>query len=103
MSEHQRQETLKRLRAIRSGNRGVVTKYSIESVELIGVGEDAAKGQLSTISSSLKEKTDRLKQLDVQILELCGVDDIAPEIQESEQILYAFYSRQSEDETSCYF
>ncbi len=58
-----RNETLKRLRAIRSGlNRGVVTKYSMEVMELIGTGDDSAKGRLCrlcTIASLL----DELKQL----------------------------------------
>ncbi len=55
-------------------------------MELIGTGDDSAKGRLCIIASLLDEKTDRLKQLDADILKLCVVDDIEREIEESEEI-----------------
>lgn len=82
------EDSLKRLRAIRSGNRGVVTKYTKEAIELlkVGPGDESAKDRLSTIANLLNEKINRLKELDVQVLELCDVTDIEQEIEETEDI-----------------
>ena len=109
MADDQNEEKLKRLRAMRSGNRGVVTKYIKEAIELIKVGEDSGRGRLCTIASLLSDKTDLLKQLDKEILELCDVKDIAREIEESDEVssrasdvqreITEFTSRQSDKPT----
>ena len=109
MAEDQREDRLKRLRAIRSGNRGVVTRYTKEAMQLIEIGGDLARGRLCTIEHLLSEKTDLLKQLDAEVLELCGVDDIEREIEDSEEIISrvsdvqreitVFTNRQSEKPT----
>ena len=85
------EEKLKRLKAIRSGNRGVVTKYTKEAIELLN-GEDKSttvSERLNTIGSLLNEKIERLKELDCQILDLCDVADIVKDIDETEEV----YSR----------
>ena len=61
---------LKRIRAIRSGNRGVVTRYSKEAIELLYQGNETNKDRLRTIANLLNEKIIRLKELDAQVLEL---------------------------------
>ena len=85
------EEKLKRLKAIRSGNRGVVTKYTKEAIELLN-GEDKSttvSERLNTIRSLLNEKIERLKELDCQILDLCDAADIVKDIDETEEV----YSR----------
>ena len=60
------EENLKRLRAIRSGNRGVVTKYTKEAIEHLNEEQlsTITKERLSTITKLLSEKIDKLKELD---------------------------------------
>ncbi len=84
-------EKLKRLKAIRSGNRGVVTKYTKEAIELLNEEDKltTVSERLNTIGSLLNEKIERLKELDCQILDLCDVADIVKVIDETEEI----YSR----------
>ena len=77
---------LKRIRAIRSGNRGVVTRYSKEAIELLDQGNETNKDRLRTIANLLNEKIIRLKELDAQVLELCEIDDIEREIEETEEM-----------------
>ena len=77
---------LKRIRAIRSGNRGVVTKYCKEAIELLDQGNETNKDRLRTIANLLNEKIIRLKELDAQVLELCEIDDIEREIEETEEM-----------------
>ena len=76
MSTTESEGNLKRLRAIRSGNRGVVTKYTGEAIELLKIGDVATKDQLLTIANLLNEKIERLIELDAQVLELCAITDI---------------------------
>ena len=73
MADDHTEEKLRRLRAMRSGNRGVVTKYRKEAIELIEKGEDLTRERLCTIGSLLRDKTDRLKQLDKEILDYCAM------------------------------
>ena len=82
-------DNLKRLRAIRSGNRAVVTKYTNEAVELLQHEDEKSKSRLRTIESLLNEKITKLKELDAQILELCEIEEIVQEIEVTEDI----YSR----------
>ena len=60
-------DNLKRLRAIRSGNRGVVTKYMKEAMELFEQHDERNKDRLRTLSNLLNEKIVQLKQLDAEI------------------------------------
>ena len=81
-------EKLRRLKAIRSGNRGVVTKYIKEAIELLN-DEDKSRDttdRLNTIEKLLTEKVELLKELDVKILDLCDVEDIVQEINEIEEV-----------------
>ena len=84
-------EKLKRLKAIRSGNRGVVTKYIKEAIELLN-DEDKSTDttdRLNTIEKLLTEKVELLKELDVKILDMSDVENIVQEINETEEV----YSR----------
>ena len=75
MSEANENSNLKRLRAIRSGNRGVVTKYTREAQELLTKGDETIKDRLRTIANLLNEKITTLKELDARVLELCEIED----------------------------
>ena len=81
---------LKRIRAIRSGNRSVLTRYSREAVQLLaGTIDTTTRERLRTIATLLNEKTTLLKELDAKVLELCDVSEIEREIEETDEI----YSR----------
>jgi hypothetical protein len=79
-------QDLKRLRAIRSGNRAVVTRYTKEAIELLNQGDARSRDRLSTVANLLNDKIQLLKELDTQILELCEFDDIEREIEETEEL-----------------
>ena len=79
-------QDLKRLRAIRSGNRAVVTRYTKEAIELLNQGDARSRDRLSTVANLLNDKIRLLKELDAQILELCEIDDIEREIEETEEL-----------------
>ena len=84
-------EKLRQLKAIRSGNRGVVTKYIKEAIELLN-DEDKSTDttdRLNTIEKLLTVKVELLKELDVKILDLCDVEDTVQEINETVEV----YSR----------
>ncbi|XP_028409239.1 uncharacterized protein LOC114531823 [Dendronephthya gigantea] len=84
-------EKFKRLKAIRAGNRGVLTKYTKEAMELLN-GEERStfiSERLNTVGRLLNEKIEKVRDLDSQILELCDVAEIVQEIEESEEV----YSR----------
>ena len=82
------EEKLKRLKALRSGNRAVITRYINETSELLNKDGDSANTteRLRTIANLLKEKIEQVKQLDSEILDLCDVS--VQEIEESE-IVYS--------------
>ena len=75
-----------RIRAVRVGNRGVLTKLTNEA-EVLLKETKANKGRLQTITTLLDEKIKRVKVLDEKVLELCEVEDIATEIEESDEII----------------
>lgn len=81
-------EKLDRLRATRGGNRGVITKYTKEVIELLK-GEPINKDRLRTVNDLLNEKLAVVKKTDEEILEVCDTKDIEHEIEEAEEI----YSR----------
>ena len=84
-------EKLKRLKAIRSGNRAVITRYINETCDLLKEDGDSANTmeRLRTIANLLNGKIERVRQLDSEILDLCDVSVIVQEIEESEDV----YSR----------
>ena len=68
MADDQNEEKLKRLRAMRSVNRGVVTKYFKEAIELIKKGEDSGRGRLCTVASLLRWLDTVFKKLGYSLL-----------------------------------
>ena len=68
-------DKLARIKAVRAGNRGVITKLSKEA-EWILKEDDVDKGRLQTISGLLDEKLRLIKELDSQVLDLCELKDI---------------------------
>ena len=79
-------EKLTRIRAIRGGNRGVITKLINEAEGLLKE-ELLERGRLNTISGLLKEKLRFVKELDEKIIEICEVVDISSEIDEAEELV----------------
>ncbi|XP_028413524.1 uncharacterized protein LOC114536361 [Dendronephthya gigantea] len=79
-------ENLTRIRAVRGGNRGVITKLINEAEGLLKE-EILERGRLNTITSLLEEKLKYVKDLDQKIIEICEVADIAAEIDEAEELI----------------
>ncbi len=79
-------DKLARIKAVRAGNRGVITKLSKEA-EWILKEDDVDKGRLQTISGLLDEKLRLIKELDSQVLDLCELKDIEAEIDEAEDVV----------------
>ena len=84
MSENK--EKLTRIRAVRGGNRGVITKL-INEVEGLLREEVLERGRLNTITNLLEEKLKLVKDLDQKIIEICEVVDIEDEIAEAEELI----------------
>lgn len=61
-----------RIRAVRAGNRGVLTKLMKEAEVLLREAK-VDKGRLQTITALLDEKTKILKDPDEKVLEQCDV------------------------------
>ena len=73
-------EKLKRIRAVRRGNRGVIAKLINEAEECLEE-EIVPQGRLKTITGLLEEKLTFVKELDQRIIEICKVDEIVNEIE----------------------
>ena len=85
--EKNAKEKFERLRATRRGHRSVTTKLTKEALELISDYTNIeVQSRLKTIATLLQGKLTVLKDLDDQILELCPVDDVEHEIEESGEI-----------------
>ena len=85
-------ETIERKRAIRSANRGVLTKYMKESIEHMDGDVDQSKlDRLTTLDKLLNEKLALVKKLDDEILKECEIKDIGKDIEESEEITSRVY------------
>ena len=90
-------EKIERLKSIRAGHRGVVTRHINEAKtilenrsELGHVEEELTVAQvdrLNLISLLLLEKQKTLSKIDQEVLELCELTEIEREIQESENII----------------
>ena len=78
-------EKLVRTRAKRGGDRGVITKLMNEAEGLINADE-IDEQRLKIIADSLNENLTLVKSLDEEIIESCDVEEIANEIEESEDV-----------------
>ena len=82
-------ENIKRIRAVRAGNRAVRAKLAREAetylADLTAVNEDI-KGRLETINTMINEKMTIVTSLDEKVLELCEIEKIATEIEEADEI-----------------
>ena len=86
-NEEQSTAILKKLRIVRGGNRGVVTKHENESNDIIMNCTDPNKSkenliQINSIATTLKDKRHCLKALDEAILEKTELEFIEKEIDE---------------------
>jgi hypothetical protein len=82
-------ENIKRIRAVRAGNRAVLTKLAKEAetylADSTAVNEDI-KGRLETINTMINEKMTMVTNLDEKVLELCEIEEIQTEIEEADDI-----------------
>jgi len=81
-------EGYERLRLVRGGHRGVVTKITTE-VDTLLTGEPPTSEQISRLKivyDQLENKMQLLQTYDGEIVKLCKTDDVALEIDESETI-----------------
>ena len=85
MSEEAK-EKLVRLRARRRGHRGVCTKLEKEAIELLQIYEETRVERSEVIVGQLEEKLKVLNEIDEQILNICDVNEIQTEIEESAAI-----------------
>ena len=76
-----------RVKALRGGNRAVVTKLEKEVLDLIQGRDKREKGdrinRLGSIKVTLREKRKLLKELDGKIIEHCAIDELAMESEET--------------------
>jgi hypothetical protein len=85
-------EAFERKRAIRSANRGVITKYVKEATELFSkIDENGCIERLTTLDRLLDEKLKFVRKLDEEILEACSVESITQDIEEAEEITSKVY------------
>eukprot|EP00794_Sanderia_malayensis_P006304 gene6304-biopygen5218 len=81
---------LDRLRRIRGGNRATVTKVERESYVILRESEDMPRDTVITkadaLLNTLREKKKYLHQLNEKIMELCDIEDIEREVEESDEI-----------------
>ena len=95
-------ETIERKRAIRSANRGVLTKYMKESIEhMNGDIDQSILDRLTTLDKLLNEKLALVKKLDDEILEECDIKDIEKDMEESEEITSRVYESKNKIEKLC--
>jgi hypothetical protein len=74
-------------RAIRSANRGVITRYIKEATKLVSrLDEEGCEERLITLDRLLDEKLKFVRKLDEEILETCPVENITQDIQEAEEL-----------------
>ena len=77
-------------KAIRRGNRSVVTKLSNEALEYLNTEDELPETKLSrpeTIDNQLQTKLNVLEELNQQLLSVCEIETIEQEIEDSEDIL----------------
>ena len=89
IGENMTEENLPRLRAMRAGNKGVVTKLIGEAETILdGIHplEEKARNRLARIEKVLKEKSELIHDLDEKIIAVCNVEDIEKEIEDAEDL-----------------
>ena len=90
MSEEEQQRKLERLKAVRRGNRGVITKLCREIDTLMAVEsfntDPSSISRLNVIHKQLDGKMKQFSNLDGEIVALCPMDEIEMEIEDSEAI-----------------
>ena len=74
------------MRAVRGGNREVITKLINEAEGLLKE-EVLERGRLNTITGLLEGKLKFVKELDEKIIEICEVKEIVAEIDEAEELV----------------
>ena len=84
-------EGIRRLKAVRGGNRAIVTKIQREACSIISDGRDiSTDNELSTrlisIEDTLKEKRSLMESLDQKILDICDIAEIEKEVEETTEI-----------------
>ena len=86
--DEQLKAKLERLKAIRAGHRGVVTKAIKESEEILGTTPITEENisRLHILDQQLRSKLSTLRQLGQEFLSICDVKDIEHEIIESEDV-----------------
>eukprot|EP00794_Sanderia_malayensis_P014060 gene14060-15525_t len=101
------EESLRRLRKIRGGNRSKVTRLEREALALLeefkatGSRDVEIKSRLITISKALKDKRDYIVKLDEEILQKCSLDEIDDEVDETTDISSKVLEIIGEIETEC--
>ena len=81
----EKDKKLPRVRAIRGGNRGVITKLTNEAEELCAT-QPLGEGRLETIAHLLETELKLIKVLDEEVMSTCGIEDIERETEESDGI-----------------
>ena len=79
------ENALARKRAVRGGNRSVITKLCNEAEGIIK-GDAGNHGRLDTIYGLLEKKLQLVQALDDEIVATCAVEEIVAEIEEAETI-----------------
>ena len=78
---------LDRLKAVRAGHRGVITKLTRELDEaLTGTVSGEMVGRLNVIYEQLQNKLNVLQKIDNEVLAVCRVEDIECKIEDSEGV-----------------
>ena len=79
-------ETLSRLRSMRGGHRGTVTKLEKEVDELLNNASAFDVNRLQVIDRQLEGKLTTLDKLDTDIQNLCDLEQLTQEIEESDHV-----------------
>ena len=86
-------DNFERLQAIKAGNRGVVTKKInelneiVQETEINGTIDEEQSERLDVLNHLLEGKLKTLQDIDQNVLELCELEFISNEIEDSERVL----------------
>ena len=89
IGENMTDENLPRLRAMRAGNKGVVTKLIAEAEGILHGPyqlEEKTRNRLARIEKVHKEKSELIHDLDEKIIVVCKVEDIEKEIENAKDL-----------------
>ena len=84
-------EGLARKRRIRAGHRASATR-TLNQIDTLLVAPGTEEQKLAQLKLSLEEKLTTLRQLDAEILELTGEDDLEAEIQQADEFKDGIYT-----------